>query len=220
MPLVSFRGTAAANAYGFLSSKKLVTETLPLGSSTWVAPNGVNRILTAVGKGADSVSSTYNYNINGASSLPGFATNTGWTDYSSLYSHFSNRLTTLNSGAPSVRFLFDVGDYFVFFNTATNTLWAFQNGTGISSAYGSAALNWTLPTSGTITTSINGTGTTNGGIQIPYYTQNNTTAFSLTFPGGTLGNPATNTTYTNISVTPGASYTIQNFGALTITYLL
>jgi len=220
MPLVSFRGTAAANAYGFLSSRKLVTETLPLGSSTWVAPNNVNTIITAVGKGADSVASTYNYSIDGTNFLLGSATDTGWTDYSSLYSHFSNRLTTLNSGAPSVRYLTDVGAYFVFFNTATNTLWAFQNGSALSDAYGSASLNWTLPTSGTITTSINGTGTTNGGIQIPYYTRDNTTAFSLTFSGGALGGVATNTTYTNISVTPGASYPIVNNGALTITYLL
>jgi len=219
MPLVGFKGTAAANAYGFLSSRKLVFETLPLGNSTWVAPNGVNRIYTAVGKGADSVASTKLYDVNGAPVLGFSMTDTGWTDYSSLYSHFTNRLSTLNTGAPSIRYLLNTGSYFVWFNTATNTLWAQQNGSGTIDAYGTCSLNWTLPTSGAITTSINATGS-NGGIIIPYYTQDHTTAFSLSFLGGTRGNAATTTVYTNIAVTPGASYPIVNNGTLEISYFV
>lgn len=219
MPLVGFKGTAAANAYGFLSSRRLVSVTFPAGSSTWVAPNNVNNIVTAVGKGADSYASTQNYDFSSAGSLLPSLTNTGWTDYSSLYSHVTGRLSTINAGAPSVRNLTDTGTYYFWFNTATNTLWAFQNASGVSNAYGTATLNWTLPTSGTITTSINSTPGTNY-IVIPYYFTDNTTAFGRSFPGGSLGNPASNTTHTNISVTPGASYPIKNSGALTITYLL
>lgn len=219
MPLVSFKGTAAANAYGFLSSRRLVSVTFSTGFTTWVAPNNVNNIVTAVGKGADSYASTSDYNFNASDMLLFGMTNTGWTDYSSLYSHVTGRLSTINAGAPSIRNIIDAGTYLFYFNTSTNTLWAQQNGSTLYDAYGTATLNWTLPTSGTITTSINSTPNTNY-ITIPYYSTETTTAFGKSFPGGTLGNPATNTTYTNISVTPGASYTIRNFGALTITYLL
>jgi hypothetical protein len=44
-----------------------------------------------------------------------------------------------------------------------------------------------------------------------------TTGFSLTFPGGTGGAPGT-TTFNNVTVTPGNTYTISNNGALTIQY--
>jgi hypothetical protein len=46
-----------------------------------------------------------------------------------------------------------------------------------------------------------------------------TTAFGKTFPGGT-GGAATNTTFTNIAVTPGGSYNIvvPSGGSLTFTY--
>lgn len=51
------------------------------------------------------------------------------------------------------------------------------------------------------------------------YTGASTTAFGKTFPGGT-GGPATTTTFSNIAVTPGASYSIvvPSGGSITITY--
>lgn len=56
------------------------------------------------------------------------------------------------------------------------------------------------------------------GLNINYlplgYAGANSTAFGLTFPGGTYsapnGNAATLTTFTNVSVTPGQSYSIVN----------
>lgn len=51
------------------------------------------------------------------------------------------------------------------------------------------------------------------------YNGASTTAFGKTFPGG-VGGPATTTTFTNIAITPGASYSIvvPSGGTLTITY--
>jgi hypothetical protein len=46
-----------------------------------------------------------------------------------------------------------------------------------------------------------------------------TTGFGLTFPGGTTITPAApTTTFTNVAVIPGTTYTISNSGSLTITY--
>jgi len=45
-----------------------------------------------------------------------------------------------------------------------------------------------------------------------------TTGFGKLFPGGAIGQPAPVTTYTNVSITPGTTYTIENFQALTIQY--
>jgi hypothetical protein len=51
-----------------------------------------------------------------------------------------------------------------------------------------------------------------------------TTVFGLSFPGGTSGTPyisptnATETVYTNVAVDPGTTYTINNYGSLTITW--
>lgn len=53
----------------------------------------------------------------------------------------------------------------------------------------------------------------------PPTTGASTTAFGKTFPGGT-GGPASTTTFSNVIVTPGASYNIvvPSGGSLTITY--
>jgi hypothetical protein len=51
-----------------------------------------------------------------------------------------------------------------------------------------------------------------------------TTGFGLSFPGGTSATPyisptnATETVYTNVAVNPGTTYTINNYGSLTITW--
>lgn len=51
-----------------------------------------------------------------------------------------------------------------------------------------------------------------------------TTGFGLAFPPGTPGTPyisptnATETVYTNVAVVPGTTYTINNYGSLTITW--
>lgn len=200
---------AAKNQF-LAAAKVLKTVTFGNGTTSWTTPADVNLIVSVSGKGENSYASTWTYELNGQSSLLFGMTDTGWTDYSSLYSHFTGRLSTINTGAPATRFVIDVGTYFVFFNTATNTLWAQQNGSGVT-AYGTATLNWTLPTSGTITTSINGTGATIGNISIPnYVTGTATTAFGQTFPGGSSGGPATLTTFTNVVVTPSTSYSIVN----------
>lgn len=202
---------AAKNQF-LAAAKILKTVTFGNGATIWTTPADVNLIVSVSGKGQDSYAGTWPYDLNGASSLFGSMTDTGWTDYSSLYSYFTGRLSAINLAAPLTRSLTNIGTYFVFFNTATNTLWALQNGSGLSYAYGTATLNWTLPTSGAITTSINGIGSSyNWSIQIPYYVSGAaTTAFGQTFSGGVGGGTATLTTFTNIAVTPSTSYSIVN----------
>jgi hypothetical protein len=70
---------------------------------------------------------------------------------------------------------------------------------------------------------------TGGGFSINSYITNfyvfidgqsgaSTTAFSRTFPGGAAGSAATITNFSNVTVTPGTTYTIVNNGYLSITY--
>jgi hypothetical protein len=48
---------------------------------------------------------------------------------------------------------------------------------------------------------------------------NPTTGFGLTFPGGTIASPtAPTTTFNNVTVVPGTTYTIDNRQSLVITY--
>lgn len=220
MPYFNRLAVASIDGFAGLSASNLKTQTFNPGTTSWTAPSDVNLLVSISGKGQDSYSSTWTYNIYSLDSLLSGMTDTGWTDYSSLYSHFTSRLSTINSGAPSVRSVSNIGTYFIFFNTATNTLFADQNGSDLSYAYGSATLNWTLPTSGAITTSIN-VNNTYDVISIPYYASGAaTTAFGKTFPGGAGGNAASLTSYNDVAVTPGNTYSIVNNGndVLTIAY--
>jgi hypothetical protein len=192
------------------SAIQLKTTTFPASTtSSWTTPADVTNLVVLSGKGQDSYASTWTYNVDASSSF--FSTDTGWTDYASLYAHFQSRLATINAGAPSTRSVTDVGTYFIEFKTSTNTLWAAQNGSG-ATVYGTATLVWNLPTSGAITTSINGTGSgVNSYISVPNYeTGTASTAFGQTFPGGSSGGPASLTTFNNVAVTPSTSYSIVN----------
>jgi hypothetical protein len=192
------------------SAVQLKTTTFPASTtSSWTTPADVTNLVVLSGKGQDSYASTWTYDVNASSTS--FATDTGWTDYASLYSFFQGRLTTINTGAPASRYITNIGTYFIEFRTTTNTLWAFQNTTALT-VYGTATLTWNLPTSGAITTSINGTGSgVNSYISIPWYaTGSASTAFGQTFPGGSSGSPASLTTFNNVAVTPSTSYSIVN----------
>jgi hypothetical protein len=73
---------------------------------------------------------------------------------------------------------------------------------------------WTAPTGVTLLVSAVGKGedgrsSSSGGA---------TEGFGKLFPGGAIGQPAPVTTYTNVSVTPGTTYTIVNLQELTIQY--
>lgn len=209
---------------------RLFTTTFPAGTSSWTAPT--NLITTAVGKGANGTADVWSTPLSVLQQC--FQTGgTGSTtrDWATLYSNSLSAISSLNSGgsgertAPSgiaQRFYainsssFDTGggaDYTGYFNGKT------IRGTAVLSSQNSP------PTSGQVLYSQLSSGSTGWAIGgsleqlTPGTTGASTTAFSLTFPGGTPTTPtASDTTFTNVAVTPGATYTIVNNQSLTITY--
>ena len=219
---------AAPNTF-FTAVGKLTTVTFPSGTSTWTAPANVSLLVSAVGKGADGTAGGWSGTpINFASVS---VQQVGPTPYP--YSTSPTYGDVYNEGAPA--FNGTTGPRTInYYNSK-----AYQN-TNIAGG------NWGLNLYGPSTLTIDGTcyntgsqassvtnatkiaDFTGGGssagwlVWAPNYYIDptigaDTTGFSLTFPGGVYV-PASTTTFTNVSVTPNATYTIVNNGSLTIQY--
>lgn len=212
-------------------SKNLVSVTFPAGTSTWTAPAGVSQLISAVGKGADGAAGYWSSGYLEVLQLcfQGSGVNLATLDWSNLYSIAQAQITSLNSGGSGTRaapsgiqqryYEINSSD----FNTGNGANFSGWFNGKLIRGTASLATRGSPPTSGQVLYSqvSSYTGWEIGG-SLEYYvdatTGSSTTAFSLSFPGG-FGAPATDTTYSSVSVTPGATYTVVNNGALTITYL-
>lgn len=222
MPLIGTRGAASSRGFGF-AGLRLISVTLPAGTSTWVAPSGVSKLVSAIGKGADGTAGYWNPSqlIGYSYPVPNVGSGGSILDWSTVYSDANALLSAANAGGTGNRFITET--YYLWPLYSDNTAGARGTltypGSLIRGTATLAPVPSGTPTSGQV---IFGSPYNYWGIYCEKYndptTGSSTTAFSLSFPGGN-GAPATNTTYNNISITPGASYTIQNNGALTITYL-
>lgn len=210
MPLLSTFSAASARPFGS-SQKKLVAETFN-ADQTWVAPLGVNLLLSVVGHGANGTADTTGTNSYGVVSVvPRTDTNTGagnatWSNFQGVAEAVAANLN--NDGSAS-------WTYYIFYVwpdgkneiAAQNTInvtdaipgtaevyfdgdW--QTSGAIASA-GSSNVRWTFPIQGT-----------DGAVA---------SAFGNTF--------AAITTYNNVAVIAGNSYSIivPFGGVITITYL-
>lgn len=219
-------------------SGTLVVQTFT-SNTTWVAPTTTGYLVSAAGYGSAAVSDTYTSSLTignfGASPIPGvFSPNPPFAQWADIYSALTSAESTIagNSGPNLVSFAVSARPYFV----DTDDTW---NDLSVGLSYWIAGSTYTTTPSGSPPTSGNITYTSLGGsfkgwtLQTPGYVLGSAgtaaTAFSKSFPGGTLSGstptrtavaPAT-TTFTNIPVTPGASYAIvvPSGGSLTITYI-
>jgi hypothetical protein len=239
MPLISRRGGAAARGFGLFGRQRVLTTfTFPAGTSTWTAPGGVTSLVSAVGKGSDGVSDyTYSGSIlwstGGVTALPLTEINSSVPhDWSEWYSPAQSAVTTMNTGSGvstiALRY-FSYNNFRIYADGINYRQYAVSDTGAQTFDYvkGSASLspyNW--PSSGTIIPAA----VNNPVISILFtgfgygYSGSATSGFALSFSaggysGGT-GTPASNTTYNNVSVIPGTTYTIVNNGALTITYFV
>lgn len=217
---------------------RLITTTFPAGTSSWTAPT--NLITTAVGKGANGTSdywdsgTGYNYLATvyvGYSFDPGYPTTSAATTvgdvYNEITSLYNSRVAAISATAPPGTYLASnpFVEYFTNYPT-TGQLEKSSNNYGAGYYYKSSpSVNYGGFTSGSTTKLVDLTSSPasaySSGIYVlvPGTTGASTTAFSLTFPGGTPTTPtASDTTFTNVAVTPGATYTIVNNQSLTITY--
>ena len=237
MPTIATRGGASARGFGFSGIKTNVTSQTFTSSTTWVAPVGVTSLLVVIGKGQDGASSGQGQFVcafTGVSNESG--TQTGPYSLpiavSAVYSNVQACVDEFNIGgyrsAAAV-----VDRQFRFFQTQTYTFSdTYPFGTG-TFPYITIANTWRIngsPSSGTAQYVFPTFGyNAEGDIIYPGSAGANTTGFGYTFTGGTVsgsypnqtGSPASPAAYTNVAVTPGASYSlsIPDNGYITIQYL-
>jgi hypothetical protein len=220
MPLIGTRGAASARGFG-LYGLRLVTVTFPAGTSSWTSPSGVTKIQTAIGKGADGTPAVWN-NVTIGYAFPNSALGSSGSilDWSTVYSDANALLSTANAGGTGDRLI--TAEYYIWplysDNTAgARTTLSYPN-TRIRNTAALVPVPSGTPTSGQV---LYGSGYLYWAVVCDKYfdatTGANTTAFSLSFPGG-VGGAATTTTYNNVTISPSTTYTIVNNQSLTITY--
>jgi hypothetical protein len=235
MPTLITRGAASAKAFGFAGlNPASVTFT---ANGTWVAPNNVTKVNMS-GYGSPGVSDytqfSYLQTARARQASVGGSTITAtWQDY---ISQASGYITTMNTGSGVTTI--NLPNYLnngVLIDSSNIGIQALESPPTISVTYvrgsaASSAYNW--PPSGTPATNAITYATIVGfplyGITYTQYNYGNagtaSTGISKTFPGGTYvapdGYPASTTTFTNVTVTPGASYSIvvPSGGSITISY--
>lgn len=219
MPTILTRSAGSARGYGFTGNPIYRIQKL-LQSTTWTAPPGVTSILSLTGQGQNGYAAYWQDISYLGTPPPGYilswifsdVTDTGSTD-SSVVEAFAQAQWDAFPSNP--------GDGIV------NISWECRRWNSTSSYTYSSFGPYDIRCVGTKTKVGNGWGTVyppdTGGRPfyeinygaMQYYTPQfngaNTTGFGYTFAGG-VGAPATPTTYTNVPVTPGTTYTINSAG--------
>lgn len=232
MPLLSTSGANCVQGYGFGIGQAgvLTTYTFPSGTSTWTAPTGVTNLISVVGKGANGVAAEWQYNspqiftgdsCGGTSLSPTLAWSTALGQLDTMLSA-ANTITT-NSAGQNATLLTTYA--YLWCNSANEWLLGSQfSDTGLWRRTGTLSQNYGYTGNVPTNAGSNLYGSTSGGYVEFYYTGRNgsdTTGFSLTFPGGTPSSTtAPTTTFSNVAVTPGTTYTINNNQSLVITYFV
>lgn len=245
MPIIESRGSASARGFGLFSTNApiatLKTYTFPAGTSTFTVPAGTTSLVSVTGKGADG-SSSGSMGVgslgNIVTTTSGSGSSTSTQDWSNIWA-IANSIVAIGSGGTSSSYKY-TGSYTYFYvfhvDSGTNYFSTVASASHDLYCYGTptVSVSYGAPLSGLVTADyINSIGGTS---VISIYTPNiisgggsgaDTTGFGLTFSGGgssgtfpyITGYPAPGpTTYNNVAVTPGATYTIVNSNSLTITY--
>ncbi len=225
----------ASGGFGLAKGRALVLTTFnfPAGTSTWTAPAGVTSLTSAVGKGSNGTADSWNTfgNIGtfvfGGNSGCGYPLLYGSTlDYSVPYAQADGILTTCqgfttSASGETVTFVRN----YTYSYCSTTSQWRYLENTEVRTVrrVGTCLLTGAMPSSGTANVSTANAQRTVTQIQLLTAGASGTatTGFSLTFPGGTPSVPtATDSTFNNVAVTPGTTYTIVNNGTMTIQYFV
>lgn len=227
MPVTTRLAVTSSRAFGEFASSLTLTTVTFTANGTWTAPTNVSLVTTLYGKGSDGVSDS----TAPASADPIFRLFFGAsgstfgsppplpTDYNTIYGYLVSAANQINTGGSGVVSYSIPG--FGNLSVASNGNWNsyftpvpnYFPGYAVANT---ATINWALPTSGAISWVGPGNVQYNGSVSFTAYYYGNagsdSTALGYTFPGGAYvaptGYPATPATYTNVSVTPGASYSI------------
>lgn len=236
MPRTAALAAAASRGFGEFTSGLTLTTVTFTSSTTWVAPSYVSNIVTLSGKGSAGVSdSTAPANIlnseinNSLGVVVPSASPTPARDWSDFYQRSVDLANQINTGSGVVAFSawtnrqvrVDTRSYYYDYLSGGVTI------TGYAVA-GSATVTTDYPaTSGAVYYISSGWGGGSRTLFTEYFYGGAGTAatgISQTFPGGAysggIGYPASTTTFTNVTVTPGASYSlsIPSGGQISISY--
>ena len=232
MPLLTTSTINSAQGYGLFRgpSGTLTTYTFPSGTSTWTAPSGVTNLVSAAGYGSDGFAGSWStFNSLGAV-VPSTTDCAGTTygaslDYSVPYGQAQTIQTTAQGWTtdPAGQ-LVSLTRTFVYYWCPASSVWKTQSISffGDVRRIGTVSLVGTMPSSGTVPTppaSQQEAFCNNIEFLNSPFDGSATTGFGLTFPGGTIAVPVpSTTTFNNVAVIPGTTYTIVNNGSLIITY--
>lgn len=220
MPTVLTRGAGSARGFGLFESGITTRKERFTSNGSWVCPAGVTSLIYVQGKGQNGTSDYTVYRVyyyQGFSvSSPATRSNPPYGDWSTLYGQATADYASVPNGGIS-------GPTAV---TGTQIRVAPDNTWDLIQA---APVDFDGLYTWNVNLGSNGSPPTSGPIvygapsayfvlslyyEAPGYPGDNTTGFGYTFNGGTLtgtypgqvGNPATVTTYTSVSVTPGTTY--------------
>lgn len=216
MPTILTRSAGSARGYGFTGNPIYRIQKL-LQNTTWVAPPGVTSILSLTGKGQDGVPAYWDSILNLPSGPPTYMNAAEFADVpnpdsesSAVVEAFAQAQWDLFPDNPSAGTVNISWENQRFGSPGTQTFGPYDiRATSTKTKVGNGWGSVYPPDPGFRPTySINGS-------SMQYYVGQfdgaNTTGFGYTFAGG-VGAPATPTTYTNVPVTPGTTYTINSAG--------
>lgn len=214
------------------TTRGIITQTFASGTSSWTAPAGVTKILTASGRGANGTTDVWGAGTDQAVAYSLVANATGTNGAVETWESISAAAAPASSGSNGA-------------NLRWNT---YPNGNTQLIAPFAGYVTWRggvtrytvgSPGTGNIVNGSFGTASAPSypfGINVPpdsyagYYWlaaeilissggagANSTIGSIITFPGGAYGTSATTSNFTNIAVTPGTTYTITNNGSIPIT---
>lgn len=240
MPSLISRGAMSGKGFGLTGQGGggTLTSVTFTANGNWIAPASTTSVVTASGKGAagvsDAVGTVYRALYVAITGSPNPPT-APYAQWSTLYNNYSALLNTLASKFYPSYAPTNSLPYGSFTYVATNDTWSNDTFTFVGNAYyltGYGTYTLGSPsTSGNITYSslsgVDGWGIDAYGY-VPGGVGASSTALGKSFPGGAYtgtypngtGQPATTTTFTNIAVTPGASYPIvvPSGGFVTLEY--
>lgn len=217
MPTILTRSAGSARGYGLTGNPTIYRVQQTLQSTTWTAPAGVTSILSLTGKGQNGEAAYWNSIFALPIGPPTYMNAAEFADVpnpdsesSAVVEAFAQAQWDLFPNGPGDGIVNISWENKIFGSPGTQTfgpydIRAVSSKAKVGNGWGSVY----PPDPGFRPTySING-----GSMQfyIPQTDGANTTGFGYTFAGG-VGAPATPTTYNNVAVTPGTTYTINSTG--------
>jgi hypothetical protein len=211
---------------------KPITQTFT-SNTTWVAPVNVSNLITVTGQGGDGTPGYWEALFNPLHYVQQTLSSgsPATLDWGPLYSSAQSAIVALNSGGALARTAPNNIPFVFYFINPSDVYIPGANYTGLLNG---------KTIRGTATLGITGSPLTSGQVLYSQLSVSfigwfidgtmevfvdatvgaSTTAFGYTFPGGT-GGAATPVTYSNVAVTPGASYPIvvPAGGSVSITYI-